>query len=267
LFNRKKLDIILRAREQNKAITDVYLSRSDGKRHAAARDLAINRLEIKARKEQQQVTDHFLQRALHQDLHEPRPAVGQQMEVLQEGGNIVSFSHNTATRALVDLETWAKRTERAQSTFGSSAFPMPTPMVTSVQACDGGEYLSFSTLAKVPQDKFFKHSVTSAKSSLGKTEGGTGGTREYSLDDWGLDPGDLWGHWSKKIDPSSQTAYNTLAPNSAFLGMTISDPPRDKWGKMKVGSLVEAPSVLGPKRDSLVLSRPYTGNASANLAR
>lgn len=109
--------------------------------------------------------------------------------------------------------------------------------------------------------------MTSAKSSLGKTEGGTGGTREYSLDDWGLDPGDLWGHWSKKIDPSSQTAYNTLAPNSMFLGMTISDPPRDKWGKMKVGALVEAPSVLGPKPDSLVLSRPYTGNASANLAR
>lgn len=130
--NRKKLNIILRAREQNKAITDVYLSRSDGKRHAAARDLAINRLEIKARKEQQQVTNHFLQRALHQDLHEPRPAVGHQMEVFQEGGNLVSFTHNTARSALVDLETWAKRTERAQSTFGSSAFPMPTPMVTSV---------------------------------------------------------------------------------------------------------------------------------------
>ena len=108
VVNRKKLDIILRVREQNKAITDVYLSRSDGKRHAAARDFAINRLEIKARKQQQQVTGHILQRALHQDLHEPRPAVGQQMKVLQEGGNLVSVSHNTASRALVDLETWAK---------------------------------------------------------------------------------------------------------------------------------------------------------------
>jgi hypothetical protein len=41
--------------------------------------------------------------------------------------------------------------------------------------------------------------------------------------------GDLWAHVSMKNDPTVQTAYNTITPNTVFAGGAVSDNPRDEW--------------------------------------
>lgn len=255
VVKRKNLDTVLKARQQNKALADVFLSRSNGRNRAAANGRPTpgqKRIEQKHRKFQQKVADRLLEEALAQDLFDPRPAEGDTMTITDEEGHKRTVTHDSATRRDVDLETWARREARGTSVFGSSEYPMPKPQITTIQAADGGSYLSFSTLAKVQTDWTFKPSVTGPASSHGKTTGTVFG---QDLVGWGLDPGDRWAHWTNK-DPG-QTAFNTLTPNTVFAGGAVSDQPRDDWANAgKPGA--KPPARLGPKRTSLVLNRPYT---------
>jgi hypothetical protein len=183
VVKRKNLDIVLRAREQNKALADVYLSRSEGKSKAppGQRTPHQKRIERKFRKHAQQVADNYLDIVFQQDLYESRPAPGAQL-VRQEASKAGSdkktktvVTHLSATREMVDLETWAKKSARAVSTFGSSEHRQPAPQITKVEPSDGGGdgyYLSFTTLAKLQTDATFKPSVTGPACTHGKALGG-----------------------------------------------------------------------------------------------
>ena len=183
VVKRKNLDIVLRAREQNKALADVYLSRSEGKSRAppGQRTPLQKRIERKFRKHAQQVADGYLDHVFQQDLYESRPTPGAQV-VRQDGssagagrGKRAVVTNLTATRKMVDLETWAKKSARAVSTFGSSEHRQPAPQITQVEPSDGGGdgyYLSFTTLAKVQTDSTFKPSVIGPVCSHGKALGG-----------------------------------------------------------------------------------------------
>jgi hypothetical protein len=256
VVKRKNLDTILKARQQNKALADVFLSRSDGRTRAAANGRPTpgqKRVEQKHRKLQQKVADQLLEEALAQDLFDPRPAEGETETITDEDGHKRTVTHDSATRRDVDLETWARREARSMSVFGSSEYPMPKPQITTMQAADGGSYLSFSTLAKVQTDWTFKPSVTGPASSHGKT---TGTIIGQELVGWGIDHGDRWAHWTN-TDPG-QTAFNTLTPNTVFAGGAVSDEPRDDWANPGKVGVAKPPARLGPKRNSLVLNRPYT---------